>query len=81
MQLLAKNSNVKDSLIQTETINMQSPLKDGIITGHLLYKHHALFLRIENKVVLCYRVWLHALTQDLAQDSGPSQSRSLFRLK
>ena len=26
MQLLAKNSNVKESLIQTEVIGMQSPL-------------------------------------------------------
>ena len=35
MQLLVKNSNLKESLIYTEAISMQSPLRDGIITGHL----------------------------------------------
>ena len=35
MQLLIKNSNVKESLIQTEVIDVQSPLRDGIITGNL----------------------------------------------
>ena len=37
-QLLAKNSNVKERLIQTEAIGMQSPL--GLITGHLPHKYH-----------------------------------------
>ena len=40
MQLLVKNSDMKESLIQTEAIDMQSLLKDGIITGHRLCKHH-----------------------------------------
>ena len=35
MQLLAKNPDVKESLIQTEVIYMHSLLKDGIITGNL----------------------------------------------
>ena len=30
----------RESLIQTEAIDMQSPLKDGIITGHLPHKYH-----------------------------------------
>ena len=38
MQLLAKNSNVKESPIQTEAIDMQSPL--GLITSHLPHKDH-----------------------------------------
>ena len=40
MRLLVKNSDVKESLIQTEAIDMQSRLRDGIITGHLLHKYH-----------------------------------------
>ena len=40
MQLLVKNSNVKDSLMQTEAINLQSPLRDGIIADHLPLKYH-----------------------------------------
>ena len=40
MQLLVKNSDVTESLIQTEAIDMQSLLKDGIITSHLLHKYH-----------------------------------------
>ena len=39
MQLLVRNSSVKESLIQTEAIDMQSPLRDGIITGHLPRKY------------------------------------------
>ena len=38
--LLVKNSDLKESLIQTEAIGMQSPLRDGIITGHLPGKYH-----------------------------------------
>ena len=38
MQLLAKNSSVKESLIQTEAIGMQSLL--GLITSHLPCKYH-----------------------------------------
>ena len=30
----------KESLIQTEEIDTQSPLRDGIITGNLLCKYH-----------------------------------------
>ena len=40
MQLLVRNSDVKESLIQTEVIVMQSPLRDRIITGNLLRKYH-----------------------------------------
>ena len=42
MQLLAKNADMKESLMQTEAIGiaMQSSLRDGIITGHLLHKYH-----------------------------------------
>ena len=40
MPLLAKNSDVKASPIQTEMIGMQSPLRNGIITGHLPRKYH-----------------------------------------
>ena len=40
MQLLVKNSDVKESLIQTEVIDAQSPLRDGIITGHLPHKYY-----------------------------------------
>ena len=49
MQLLVQNSYVKESLfivyiiyglIQTEVIDMQSPLRDGIITSNLLRKYH-----------------------------------------
>ena len=32
MQLSVKNSNVNESLIQTEAIRMQSPLREWIIT-------------------------------------------------
>ena len=35
MKLLVNNSDVKENLIQTEAIDMQSPLRDGIITGNL----------------------------------------------
>ena len=35
MQLMVKNSNVKESLIQTEAISMQLPLRDEITTSHL----------------------------------------------
>ena len=37
-QLLAKNSSVKESPIQTEAIGMQSLL--GLITSHLLCKYY-----------------------------------------
>ena len=47
-QLLAKNSNVKESLTQTEAISMQSSL--GLITGHLPRKYHEPVLRTGNKV-------------------------------
>ena len=41
MQLLVKNSDVKaESLIQTNAIGMQSPLRDGIITAHLSCKYY-----------------------------------------
>ena len=42
LQLLVKNSDVKESLIQTKVmpINMQLPLRDGIITGKLSHKYH-----------------------------------------
>ena len=30
-------ADVKENLIQTEAISIQSPLRDGIITGHLLH--------------------------------------------
>ena len=42
MQLLAKNADMKESLMQTEAIGiaMRSPSRDGIITGHLLHKYH-----------------------------------------
>ena len=40
MQLLMKNSNVKESLKQTEAIDMHSPLREWIIIGHLLCKYH-----------------------------------------
>ena len=41
MQLLVKNScNVKESLIQSEVIDMQSPLRDGIITSNLPRKYY-----------------------------------------
>ena len=48
MQLLAKNFNVKQSLIQTEAIGMWSQL--GLITSHLLHKYHEPVLRIGNEV-------------------------------
>ena len=43
MQLLAKNSNVKESPIQTEAIGMRSPL--GLITSYLPCKYHEPVLR------------------------------------
>ena len=48
MQLLAKNFNVKESLIQTKAIGMWSPL--GIITGHLPRKYREPVLRTGNEV-------------------------------
>ena len=35
-----RTPDMKESLIQTEVIDMQSPLRDGIITGNLLCKYH-----------------------------------------
>ena len=40
MQLLVKNSDVKENLIQIEAIDMQSLLRNGIITDNLLCKYH-----------------------------------------
>ena len=47
-QLLANNSDVKESPIQKEAFGMQSPL--GLITGHLLHKYHEPVLRTGNEV-------------------------------
>ena len=47
-QLLAKYSNVKENLIQTETIGMWSLL--GLITGHLPHRDHEPVLRTGNEV-------------------------------
>ena len=38
MQLLARHSDVKESLKQTKAIDMRLPLRDGIITGYLPHK-------------------------------------------
>ena len=82
MQLLVWNSNVKESLIQTEAIDMQSSLRDGIITGNLPHKYHkpVPYCIPENRKwsnISCYHAWLHALTQD----SRPLWPRSFFHLK
>ena len=56
MQLFIKNSDVKESLIQTEAIDMLSPLRDGIITGNLLHKYYEpvpISIRIGNEVTCC----------------------------
>ena len=72
VQLLAKNSNMKEAPIETEAISMQSPL--GLITGHLPRKDHKPVLRTGNEVTLL-RV------APLTQDSGPSGSGSFLCLK
>ena len=54
---MAKNSDVKESPIQTEAIGTQSPLRDGI-TGHPLCKISqacSLFLRTGNEVT-CHAI-------------------------
>ena len=57
MQLLAKNSSVKESPIQTEVIGMQSLL--GLITSHLLCKYYEPVLGNEITCLVIARGSMH----------------------
>ena len=58
MQLLAKNSSVKEAPIETEVIGMQSSL--GLITSHLACNDYDPILRTGNEVT--YIVIMHGST-------------------